>query len=78
MIASRGWQLVTSFYCEGDRALAGLLREAVEFPSMEALKRVFGHGAEQLVLGGSAGAGASDKRTFRGTLQPLALGDPKG
>lgn len=42
MIASRGWQLVTSLYCEGDRALAGLLREAVEFPSVEALKECLG------------------------------------
>lgn len=38
MIVSRGWQSVTFVYCEGDRALAGWLREAVEFPSLEALK----------------------------------------
>lgn len=42
---------MTSLYCEGDRALAGLLREAVDLPPLEALKRVFGHGTEQLVLG---------------------------
>lgn len=39
---------------------------------------MLGYGAEQLVLGGPAQAGVSDKLTLRGTLQPEALGDPKG
>lgn len=38
MVVSRGWQPVALLYCEGDRALAGLPREALEFPSLEALK----------------------------------------